>query len=74
MERRRIVHGLNAVIQILQLVHQLAAEHQLLVINQRKRLRHAPKVDGKREKCKTFDWSGINFLEIFDPPPTAKYF
>jgi hypothetical protein len=31
MERRRIVDGLDAVIQILQLVHQLAAGHQLLV-------------------------------------------
>ena len=53
-ERRQIVHGLNAIIHVLQPVRQLAAGHQLFVKNERQRLRHAPSLEFGPEKSKNF--------------------
>src|ERR1039457_4639814 len=73
-ERRQIVDGLNAIIQVLQPVHQLAARQQFFVENERERLRHANNVECKRRNCKTvFSGCGLtSFLQTFDPPMTTS--
>lgn len=51
-QQRNVVDRQDTILQILQTVHQLTAGHQPFVKNQRERLRHGPRLTGKRTKGK----------------------
>jgi hypothetical protein len=62
---------LNPVFQVLKPVHELIAGQRVLIINQRQRLRHAPKVKSRPEKSKAFADLSVDTTSaanLFSPP------